>query len=581
MKTLPLPTPVLESLEPRLAPAGIVNITVSGDVLTLTGDASANNIEVVDTGYGAWTISGVGTQFTLNGTGAPFSSTTIAVQNSIKANLGGDNDNLQLNGLEMRGTVSILGGDGNDMLSLFQCSTLGAVTFDGGNANDDLSITEGFHGGITFKGGIGVDTVTLVDSTFTKALNLNFGSGSSAFSLSGDTMLHGGLAILATGIAGDNHNYDVSNTELMIEGAVSIKATGAGAMSLRLGNFVTDSIRVVGGMAVTGGTGADSVIFSREVTIGGAFAFNAGAGGNGISSFDVSLLTLGSFSYTGTTGTDSLSLISSAGQIAIAKGLTVKAGDGFNSLNVLAPSVTIGGAVNLAGGGGGDSFTIGGDFASINGALTFKLGNGYNTGTFNPVVGRVGNVSYTGGTAEDLLDIGKFDGTSTAITVLGNITSVMGTGNADLSIRDASVLGSIMHSSNATVTDNFYIRESYVQGKVTGNLLGSAGAFVQVQDSILDMAYSVSTGAGGDEVVLDTVAGSKVSIFRGAVKILLGAGDDIVTAGGTVAAVNRGSLFESTILIDGGADNDIANLETGYFNSFAFPLQTVAVETVN
>ena len=581
MKTTPLPTPVLESLEPRLAPAGIVNITVSGGVLTLTGEASANNIEVVDTGFGAWTISGAGTQFTLNGTGAPFTSTTIAVQNSIKASLGGNNDTLQLNGLEMRGTVSILGGDGNDTLTLFQSTTVGAVIFDGGGANDDLNIIEGFHGGITFKGGTGVDTVTLVDSTFTKALNLNFGSGSSTFNLSGDTTLHAGLAILATGIAGDNHTYEVFNADLIIEGAVSIKATGAGAMSLRLGNLVTDSIRVAGGFTVTGGTGADSLIFSREVTIGGAFSFNAGAGTNGISSFDVSLLTLGSFSYTGTTGIDALSLISSGGQIAIAKGFTVKAGEGFNSLNVMAPFVTIGGAVNLTGGGGGDSFALGGDYVSINGALTFKLGNGYNTGTFNPVVGWVGNVSYTGGTAEDLLDIGKFDGTSTSITVLGNITSVMGTGNADLSIRDASVLGAILHSSNATVTDNFYIRESYVQGKVTGNLLGAAGAYVQVQDSILDMAYSVSTGAGGDEVVLDTVAGTKVSIFRGAVKILLGAGDDIVTAGGTVAAVNRGSLFESTILIDGGADNDIANLEIGYFNSFAFPLQTMAVETVN
>lgn len=581
MKTQSLPTPVLESLEPRLAPAGIVNITVSGGVLTLTGDASANNIEVVDTGYGAWTISGVGTQFTLNGTGAPFSSTTIAVQNSIKASLGGDNDNLQLNGLEMRGTVSVLGGDGKDALSLFQCSTLGAVIFDGGNANDDLSITEGFHGGITFKGGTGLDAVTLVDSTFTKAVSLNFGAGSSAFFVNGNTTLHAGLSTQATGIAGDVHTYEVSNADLIIEGAVSIKATGAGAMSLRLGDFVSDSIHVAGAFAVTGGTGADSVIFSREVMIGGAFSFNASAGSNGISSFDVSLLTLGSFSYTGTTGTDVLSLTSSGGQIAVAKGFTVKAGEGFNSLNVLAPFVTIGGAVSLTAGGGGDSFAIGGDFVSINGALTFKLGNGYNTGTFNPVVGWVGNVSYTGGTAEDLLDIGKFDGTSTAITVLGNITSVMGTGNADLSIRDASVFGSIMHSSNATVTDNFYIRESYVQGKVTGNLLGSAGAYVQVQDSILDMAYSVSTGAGGDEVVLDTVAGTKVSIFRGAVKILLGAGNDIVTAGGTVAAVNRGSFFESTILIDGGADNDITNLQTGYFNSFAFPLQTIGVETVN
>ncbi len=581
MKTPCYPASVLEPLESRLAPAGIVNITVSGGVLTLTGDGENNNIDVVDNGYGAWTISGLGTQFTLNGAGAPFSSTTIAVQNSIKATLGAGNDTLILNGLEMKGTVSVIGNDGKDGLTLSQCTTLGSVTFDGGNSNDELVITGGFHGGLTFKGGTHLDNVSLDDSTFTKAVSLNFGTGNSSFGIAGDTTLHAGLSVVATGIAGETHLYDLSKTALVIEGAVKIAATGAGSLHLSLGDLTTDSIRVAGAFSVTGGTGADTIDFSRQIMIGGALTINAGAGENIINSFDLSLLTVGSFSYTGTTGIDNVSLTSSGGHIAVAKGFTVKAGDGDNILNVNAPFVTIGGAVNLTGGAGGDTFRVGGGTTSINGALAFKLGNGTNSGGFTPTVGRVGSFSYTGGTAGDTVDIGEFGGASTLVTVLGNVTFALGTGNGDLSIRDASILGAVTYGGNAAVNEYFSIRESYVQGKVTVNMLGAAVSEVQVQDSILDMAFTVSTGAGADRVSLDTIAGSKVSIFRGPVKIMLGAGNDTVNAGNTSLTANLGSLFESTILIDGGADNDTANLRTGYNNAFDFPLQTTLVETVN
>ncbi|MES2735557.1 MAG: hypothetical protein V4672_04515 [Verrucomicrobiota bacterium] len=584
MKTLPLPTSVLESLEPRLAPAGVVNITVAGGVLTLTGDSDANQIEVFDLGGGRWRIedSTLGTQFSVFG-GAPGAGVTLDAVNSIKANLGDGGDTLHLRDLEMRGTVAVLGGAGTDVLTIERCNTLGALSFDGGSDGNTLTVRDGFHAGLTFKGGTATDSVTFFDSSFSRPVSLNFGVGSSNFNMIGDNTIQGNLSLIAMGNSGAAHNYAMDSGINSILGSVTFKLT-EGTLNFTAGLLLGDSLRITGGLTVNAGAGPDAVLLTRDISVGGTFALNLGNGTNSTSCLDLVSLAVGSFSYKGGLNTDNMDLVAS--RFTALKGVTVSAGDDVNVISFNVTGTTyIGGAVNLMGGRDIDNFQINGNLTVVKGAITFKLGNGSNSASFSPTEGQAGSVSYIGGTGLDSLTVGLPVWLTNPITIFGNVTSSMGTGQSESLINDAVVHGNVTHTSNvsAGVADLLFIRNSVIQGTTTVNMTGAANSLVHVNDSLFNKAFSVSTGLGADSVFLDTdnVNNIRYSLFKGPVKILLGAGDDTFQSGDVSTTIFLGSDFSSSVLIDGGLGIDnAALLDPVYNNFFTSAPNVVNVETV-
>eukprot|EP01031_Cornospumella_fuschlensis_P050000 gene50000-61197_t len=203
MKSNLAPVAVVESLEPRLAPAGTVILSTAGGVLTITGDAGNNGISITDVpATGNWSISdptASGTTYVLNGV-TQAAMFTVPAQNGIKATLGDGNDDMRIipsadpSGMILTGVLSINAGKGNDTLNLGTSANQallvqGAATIDMGDDTDAVSLINSalFSNTVDIKLGAGNDNLALSGSgaehTFLKGLKIDVGAGPSSMNL--------------------------------------------------------------------------------------------------------------------------------------------------------------------------------------------------------------------------------------------------------------------------------------------------------------------------------------------------------------------------------------------------------------
>ncbi len=152
---------LIEPLETRVAPAGLITATFAGGILTLTGDAAANDIDVTGTGQDFITITGIGgTTIALNGAAAAATASFTGTIKAINGNLGVGNDRVNLNVLTL-GSLSLEGGDGNDSLIFTNSVATGPVKFVGGNNDDTFSAAGALFkvgGALTLDMGDGANT---------------------------------------------------------------------------------------------------------------------------------------------------------------------------------------------------------------------------------------------------------------------------------------------------------------------------------------------------------------------------------------------------------------------------------------
>ncbi len=602
---------VLESLESRLAPAGLVAISTAGGVLSINGDGLDNHIQVTESSPGEWSISdafnGGDTLFTLNG-GAASASITVDVAQSIKATLNAGDDTLNLDGIHLNGGLTILGNDGNDNVTLGGSRVNGATLVDLGKGDDAFtSIDSVMNGAVSLKTGAGNDTVEILSSSLNKGLTVDLGTESNVFRLSdgvegGPNHIFGNVSVKATGSILTEQTFDLTPSNGYIAGNVSLSAT-AGTTRVNLGLDTGDSLQITGGLAIKTGAGDDTFTLLGGISIGGQLSIAAGDGTNVLTTeisetpaAFLSQLTAGSFKYTGGKGADEVSF--SSENITIGDSFNFAGGAGDNFVEINLPSLTegaaestalhIGGALIYSGTTGTDFLEIGGDQAVIGGQLSFSGGNATNAAYFQPLAGSIGSVKYAGGTGNDSLEIGGYEefveeGTSffdlSEATVQGNIATSFGTGGANFSLIGTTVNGSLTHVSSAAAAmdDSVRIYSSNILGVTNVNTSGAADALVDIQGSLFRSAFNASTGAGNDSVFLGDGDGLgrvdvAVNTFRGAVKIILGAGDDVFGAGRAPASPGvLGNDFLSTVSLDGGAGIDSADFEPGYGNTFASP----------
>ncbi len=506
----------LEALEPRIAPAALLNATtvqytdVDGDAVTVTVSKGAfsadsgnanywkNYFDFADAGAGREVLT------VMDFTDAHFAGTTVTI--AAKKALTGD------------GFVNVgqLNADGND---------LGAVKIGGGL----VQIYAGNN--VTPNAGVASLAVT--------SLGLDYGD----FGLSSsESVIHGALGSLT--VTGDVHG------SLFVDGG-ALAGIGKGS----IGGSLTAGADGKAWIQATGAIGS--------FTVGGSIDGRAATGDHGagiVSSAALSGLTVGGSVYGGDFNHTGYIAGASVGKVAIAGGVIGKDGDysGTISSGGALGGLTIGtrGVGNLQGGAGLSSGSIvaGGALGavSIQGSVVGDDGNFsgsiYSTGDMAgvTVVGsllggdgeQTGRIAATGGNIGAVVIGGKIQGAgefqsvvTNAPTTVGNVETVTQsldvTGNYSGSIYAAKDIKSVSVGldliggegfDSGSIIANGLISSVIVKGKVQG-----AGTVHAIETT----ATNTSTGV--------------VTVTEGTAST--GDSSGLISAGKTLGTVSVGSLL--------------------------------------
>lgn len=423
--------PVLEALEARLAPAGVVLLTTTASgVLTVAGDAGNNTLMIThNSSTGMWDVDdlGTGTSFKLNGVDMG-SSFSMPAQNSINADFKAGNDEFYLrpsssaSGLVLSGGLNIKMGDGHDTFRLgwdsFRAVTVGgAVTIDGGSGDDTLSIFThaSFAGAVKILGGTGNDNVQLQGlsavQTYLKGLSVDLGAGSDQFQAHVKYLnVTGALAIKGAGAVGQNQTVILYSDETNISGLTSV-ALAAGISTIHLGNESTDQITLGGGLKVTGGSGNDLVSFRGDVNSAKAITLDLKAGPN-TTFFDTDgSLHTASLSIMGGNGVDAV-MHQTGFDLVVHGALTLKTGAGSASwIGGGAGTRVMTGSFTIQTGADTDGLYLTPEVLHVSGAMKVTMGNGGSgfeiTSAVSAFIG--GGFTFSGGTGNDSVEFSSPD----------------------------------------------------------------------------------------------------------------------------------------------------------------------------
>lgn len=374
----------MEILESRIAPAGIVNIEISGGVLKLAGDDAGAEIIIEQISPKTFQITGIDTQ--LQGPDGLVSELILSKVSSIVANFGDGNDTLEIwdatlkslslnlggtaddgtnkatiNSSKTTGATQLLGGSGNDTVTFdglswssasvqsnlgegnnglyFRASkvTLGAVHVVGGSERDTFSAigTSVTAKDVKFELGEGNNTISLNAPKFTLSnLNVLGGSGTDTFTSTADNLTVNGSATLSLGSG--NNPVTISGTTAKIKGDLSITRGDHGGASTSKITLTTGGVFSVGkNLSIDHGTGLfATTINAGTLTVKGSFSVQQNAG---------------------STSTASTLTVDSGTTFSVGKNLSVQNGAGRFTTTITSSVVTAGGDMSLKDAGLADS----------------------------------------------------------------------------------------------------------------------------------------------------------------------------------------------------------------------------------
>ena len=304
----------LEGLEGRSMLAGVVDISVSGGLLTLTGDALSNGVAVVGTGVpGQFNVIGVANVVgagsgpdtaaptTIRNAGAaPAAAVLVNGVTSIYANLGNGNDQFAVTGATgagyygagllaeyaantfaapvvgapvgsaaaLSGSITVLGGNGNDAVALL-VNTPSVIAIDAGAGNDYVVVEQSATANLAINTGaadtatLGSDRVRVRDTTVTSAIGVNTYNGSDIVDVFSSTAAAIGIN------TGENGGTPGVGVNPLIPEAVRIIGVTSSSVAINTAGG-NDQIIVFGPVAG----------FSTLPTNLGALAINSGEGGD-------------------------------------------------------------------------------------------------------------------------------------------------------------------------------------------------------------------------------------------------------------------------------------------------------------
>jgi hypothetical protein len=173
----------------------------------------------------------------------------------------------------------------------------------------------------------------------------------------------------------------------------------------------------------------------------------------------------------------------------------------------------------------------------------------------------------TGGSAADIADI------ITTHTTIASVKADTGAGADRLTINggpNSTITGALTATGKNTASEvyTFHVFGLTVKGATTVTT-GEGADVISGNNNACSFlgALTVKTGGGADVISFARI-GNGSSVFRGAVNIVMGDGDDFLEIGNTSFIYGR---FFSSVKIDGGIGTDTARVSTPNFSNI-YPL---------
>lgn len=363
-----------ETLESRRLLAGDVTVAVnaSGDIM-VTGDGQDNIITITESLTGI-SIAGTATNIVFNGETASIqeipTSGTGNVDRDLILQMGGGDDNVEVNLVHVGRTLKASLNSGSDELSLSDSTVTNHLRLNGGSDEDFVEISaSNVSGSVTFNGNSGNDELQASGLDVYSNFTFNGGDGDDNLATTALDM-HGNTATAIGSYGEDSMVVDASNATIDCQGddgADVITLTGSSLASVN----------------IDGGSGPDSVTVDNADVVG---------------NLDVHLRATDDLS------TDTARVISSL----ITGNLALRGAAGTQIVSVEQLTM-ISGSLTIALGGGADVANV--ESSSVNGRTTINTGSGADNvslldGAFNLQVdillGGANDLFFTG--ASDLFD---------------------------------------------------------------------------------------------------------------------------------------------------------------------------------
>lgn len=278
----------LQSLEPRLALAGLVTATLRGDELTLTGDDLSNTVEIRADGLGGIELGDAfnGTQFRHAGRTSP--TLHVPAVGRLKIRLAGGDDQVRFLPPLAEAPFRLPGdfvpphlrAEGPVVPADRPPLTFSSLDVDLGRGSDllfarDLAVL----GRATVKGGHGHDRFVIEDARFFQSLRLEAGDGNDSVAVGRDLRVAGGLEI--DGGHGDDQILAGTRDRPAVGQSLGVE----GGLSIRTGNGadLVEVLHVGVGRDLTINTGRhDDQVFCERTTTGGALSVATDHGSDSI-----------------------------------------------------------------------------------------------------------------------------------------------------------------------------------------------------------------------------------------------------------------------------------------------------------
>lgn len=588
----------IEPLETRIAPAGLVTVTLTAGKLELVGDAEANNLTIDAVAPGQLLITGNNGTTVAFGGPAAATATVSGVVNELVSNLGGENDVLDLNYLNLAkgititdtagdntvqlgsvrlgGDLSVTGGGGADVVTFddytFVAKAVKLVLGDGSNAVN-LQSGEGTISSLNLLTGTGSDVVTKTsgDWEVKGPLTLVMGDGANDVNFTGGSVIVNG----ATTITHGTHLLGASSTNLaqssaLFKGAVTISyVDGLNVTTINPSNDLV----VKGAFKLIGGSGDDAFTVSGGSALFGAGLSMSGGAGANTTNISPTNLTAKGFTYTGGTGADSVTV---SGTTNTFTGLAaINLGDGINSFASGGARTFYNAGLNVTGGAGADAVSMGGTlsltsillrlgadndvlshngaFLTVSGMADYGLGEGNNTiNGFFYVANYGGLVKITAGSGDDslLLSASSMNLAKGATFDGGTGANSLGTTGGVLSAGGDLIFNNGAHANGTSAVTISYSRVALDKG-LTAKFTDGADYFVLSGANSVNVKGNVTITAPGTGASDFDLNGGSVNIL-GKLAATLGSDGGSITTSTTLLNI-------ATLQVTGGVGTDVVN----------------------
>lgn len=430
-----------QQLEPRLPLAGNVTVVQDGDLVTLTGDAAANGVEIQKTALGALRITAVPA-------GSPASPTALVIDgratdqtflfgvSRLQVVLGRGDDSVTIGSQGVANlprsvfsSLSVDLGDGENLFTGHGLEVVGDATVRSGRHDDRVFVEDATLGSLSMMTGQGSDFLTLCRRIDVRgAVSIDAFRGNDVISMREQVLMRSTCGILG---GGENDIVEMKDG-VVIQSDLSADLGGGND-----GFYTDNTVGVVGQMTLLGQAGNDSVYLEKSFAVLGDLSIDVGGGND---------------------------QVVVRGEAAIGGNATIQLGGGESdeffentlvegSIVWVAGNLTIlkqGGRVRAASVGdvpeGRPRFRIGGDFiVEASGAADLSIvaevgrdvgvratGGAVSATLYKSVVSR--NVSIVTGGSEDYVSIN-------AVTVSGTVRIETGESNDYVTVENIDIAG--------------------------------------------------------------------------------------------------------------------------------------------